>query len=668
MSHPGNRRMRPSLPETAVPVFAGALALLLVGTWLVYAPGLSGAFLLDDMSNLDALGRMGGVDSWATAVEYLLGSHTSTGGRPVALASFLLDDVAWPSNPAPFKYTNVLFHLLAMTGVIWLALQLARALGLGERRQYALALLAGAVWGLHPFLVSTVLYVVQRMAVLAALFVVFGLGCYVRGRHLLADGQARAGYAWMTAGIAVFTPLAFLSKPNGGLLPVLAFVLDVTLLRHLGAPATEGRRYRAWRHVFIHLPLALIVAYFALFWDKRVLEGYAWRPFSLGERLLTEARILLDYVGQLVVPRIQTAGLYHDNYPVSTGLLAPPATLVAVLAVAGALTAAIALRRRLPLVSAAVLFFLAAHVLESSFVPLELYYEHRNYLPAVLPAIALAFGLVRLFERQRLAAGLAGVALVAVLASLTLGRAALWGDPRQLALTWAEENPGSPRAQQHAAIVYLEAGIPELASAALAEGIEHNPDSSMLRVQHLVTTCMHNGLREHRLEQAIQSIDRSHFQSYTVRHLEVLGDFARTGRCGELQIGDVLRLVEAGLAHPGIAYRASIMEELLYLKGNLLLADGRPDMAQEAFLAAAAATRNVEGAIQMAAVMATAGHYRHALTLLDHAERDLERSRDAALSGIRRSLRYAALDYASEIARLRARIRERAGKPGDADG
>lgn len=655
--------MRPSLPETAVLVFAGALALLLGGTWLVYTPGLSGGFLLDDMSNLDALGRMGGVDSWATAVEYLLGSHTATGGRPVALASFLLDDVAWPSNPAPFKHTNVLFHLLAMTGVIWLTLQLARALGLDERRQYALALLAGAVWGLHPFLVSTVLYVIQRMAILAALFVVFGLGCYVRGRRLLAAGDIRAGYAWMTAGIAVFTPLAFLSKPNGGLLPVLALVLDVTLLRHLGAPATEQRRHRAWRHVFIHLPLALIVAYFALFWEARVLKGFAWRPFSLTERLLTEVRILVDYAGQLVVPRIQTAGLYHDNYPVSTGLLAPPSTLLAILAVAAALAAAIALRRRLPVAAAAVLFFLAAHAVESTVVPLELYYEHRNYLPAVLPAFALAFGVVRLFDRQPLAACLAGVALVTLLSSFTLARAALWGDPAQQALTWAEENPGSPRAQQHAAIAYLEAGIPELASAALDEGIRHNPDSSMLRVQHLVTTCLHDGLREYRLEQAIASIDRSHFQSYTVRHMEVLGDFARTGRCGVLRIDDVLRLVDAALAHPGVPHRSSIVEELLYLKGRLLLADDRPGVAQEIFLDAAAASGNVEAPIQMAAVMATAGHYDHALVLLDHAERDLKR-----LRGIRRSLRYSALDYAAEIDRLRARIRERVHNPGDTDG
>lgn len=660
--------MRTNLPETAALAFAGALVLLLGGTFLVYAPGLSGGFLLDDMSNLDALGRMGGVDSWATAVEYVLGSHTATGGRPVALASFLLNDVAWPSSPQPFKYTNLLFHLLAMTGVIWLALQLARAQGLDERRQYALALLAGAAWGLHPFLVSTVLYVIQRMAILAALFVIFGLGCYVQGRRLLAAGRVHAGYAWMTAGLVVFTPLAFLSKPNGGLLPVLALVLDVTLLRHLGAPAPEQRRYRAWRHVFIHLPLALIVAYFVLFWETRVLQGFATRPFSLAERLLTEARILLDYVGQLVFPRIQTAGLYHDNFPVSTGLLEPPATLLAVLAVVGALAAGIALRRRLPVVSAAVLFFLAGHVLESTIVPLELYYEHRNYLPAVLPAFALAFGVVRLFDHQRLAACLAGVALVALFSVFTLARATLWGDPTQQALTWAEENPGSPRAQQHAAIVYLEAGIPELASAALAEGIRHNPDSSMLRVQHLVTTCTHDGLREYRLEQAIESIDRSPFQSYTVRHMEVLGDFARTGRCGELRIEHVLRLVDAALAHPGMGHRRSILEQLLYLKGRLLLADGRPDMAQEAFLDAVAAARNVEGAIQMAAVMATAGQYEHALVLLDDAERDLERSRAGVLRGWRRSLRYAALDYASEIVRLRARIRELAREPGDADG
>lgn len=660
--------MRTHLPETAALAFAGALALLLGGTFLVYAPGLSGGFLLDDMGNLDALGRMGGVDSWRTAVEYVLGSHTSTGGRPVALASFLLDDVAWPSNPAPFKYTNVLFHLLAMTGVVWLALQLGRALGLEERRQYALALLAGAAWGLHPFLVSTVLYVIQRMAILAALFVVFGLGCYVRGRRLLATGDVRAGYAWMTAGIVVFTPLAFLSKPNGGLLPVLALVLDVTLLRHLAAPAPEARRFRAWRHVFVHLPLAAIVGYFVVHWETRVLQEFVGRPFSLTERLLTEARILVDYAGQLLVPRIQTSGLYHDNYPVSTGLLTPPTTLLAILAVIGALAAAITLRRRLPAVSAAVLFFLAGHALESTFVPLELYYEHRNYLPAVLPAFVLALGIIRLFDRRRLAACLAGVAVVALFVPLTTGRAALWGDTTQQALTWAQENPGSMRAQQHAAIVYLEAGIPELASAALDDAIEHNPDSSLLRMQHLVTTCVHDGLREQRLEETVEAIGESRFEYYAVRPLKTLAAFARGGHCGGLRTEHVVRLIDAALAHPGAPNSPSIVEELLYLKGRLLLDDGRPDRAQEVFLDAAAATGNVEGAIQMAATMATAGHPGHALALLDEAERDLERTRNASVTDWRRSLRHAALDYGAEIERLRARIHEEARGAGDADG
>ena len=37
----------------------------------------------------------------------------------------------------------------------------------------------------------------------------------------------------------------------------------------------------------------------------------------------------------------------------------------------------------------AVLFFLAGHILESSIFPLELIFEHRNYLPSFGPWFAL---------------------------------------------------------------------------------------------------------------------------------------------------------------------------------------------------------------------------------------------------------------------------------------
>lgn len=647
-----------------------AVAALLAVTYFVYAPGLSGNFLLDDYINLDALGRLGGIDDWRALIDFLFGSHTGTGGRPVALATFLLDGTDWPTDPRPFKVTNVLFHLLTMAGVMWLALQLASATGYDRRRQYAIALLAGAIWGLHPYLVSTVLYVVQRMAILAALFVAFGLGCYVRGRRLLAAGRARAAYVWMTLGIGLFTPLAFLSKPNGALLPALALVLDATVLRHLMVAVGERRRWRVWHGVLVYLPIATIAGYFALNWQGRVLGGYETRLFSLSERLLTESRILVDYVAHLVIPRVQTAGLYHDGFPLSTGLLSPPATLAAVLAVAGALAAGFALRRTWPIVSAGILFFLVGHILESTVVALELYFEHRNYLPSMMLAFAAAVGLVRLFDARALdhprwVACVAAVALVASLGTFTYARAQLWGNPLQQAVTWTQENPESVRARQDLAGELLDGGQPLHAAAQISEGIRHNPESSLLRVQYLVVACTYGGFNPDRLDEAVEALGSQAFERNTLRQIDRLAQFAMNNNCGALSVDDALRVVDAALAHSGVQRRGRMIEELQYMRGHLLLADRRPAEAQDAFMTATDVAFNVEGAIQMAAVMASTGHYDQALMLLDEAEADLERGPRR----IRENLRRAAVDYGAEIERLRGQIRTDAAaarSPGDA--
>ncbi len=108
---------------------------------------------------------------------------------------------------------------------------------------------------------------------------------------------------------------------------------------------------------------------------------------------MTEARIVCEYLSLLWLPHPYTAGLFNDAVTVSTGLLAPPSTLASIVFLAGLLAAAVALRRRYPALALGVLFYFAAQLLESTVVPLELYYEHRNYVPAMLMFWPLALWL-----------------------------------------------------------------------------------------------------------------------------------------------------------------------------------------------------------------------------------------------------------------------------------
>ena len=103
-----------------------------------------------------------------------------------------MDGNNWPTDALPFKRTNLVIHLLNALLLFVLARKLLRILDIEARTCDWLAFVTAALWLLHPFLVSTTLYAVQRMAQLAMLFSVAGLITYLQGRALLATKPRKA--------------------------------------------------------------------------------------------------------------------------------------------------------------------------------------------------------------------------------------------------------------------------------------------------------------------------------------------------------------------------------------------------------------------------------------------------------------------------------------------
>ena len=159
-----------------------ALIALLALAFIVYWPGRHGTFLFDDYSNLATLGAYGPIDRAWKVVAFVTSGFAGPTGRPLALATFLLDARNWPAAPEAFKLTNVALHLLNGALLAGLLAALGRALGVERERAATAAVLAAGLWLLDPFWVSTTLYVVQRMAMLATTFVIAGLWAYAHGR------------------------------------------------------------------------------------------------------------------------------------------------------------------------------------------------------------------------------------------------------------------------------------------------------------------------------------------------------------------------------------------------------------------------------------------------------------------------------------------------------
>jgi hypothetical protein len=453
--------------------FLGLLSSLVLCA-AIYYPGLHGGFIFDDWPNIVGNNRLH-VDH--VSLEGLRQAAFSADAgplkRPVSMLSFWVNYYTTGIDPFYFKLTNLLIHLANGLGLFWLTRLLLETSHLREGlivrngSTGALALIVAAVWLVHPLNLTSVLYVVQRMTSLSASFVILGLLSYVLGRRRLARGAV--GFPWILLGLLAFGGLAVLSKENGVLLPFYMAVIEITLFRFSGLNAQDAKKLKIFFLCTAVLPAVAVVA-FVLSNPDWLLRNYDGRNFNLTERLMTEARMLWLYLRWALVPTPDALGLFHDDVPISRGLLHPATTLLALGGLLLACGGAIRFRKQAPLFAFAVFWFLTGHLLESSFIGLELVFEHRNYLPLFGPILAGAYVLLLGVNRVSAGARLAvPTAFVACFAAVTGIRAADWSDfdSHSLRQALVRHHPESSRANYEAGLSLADIGLrdPEFGQA-----------------------------------------------------------------------------------------------------------------------------------------------------------------------------------------------------------
>lgn len=590
------------------------LALLAVN-WVVYRPGLTGSFLFDDWSNLEVLGQVGSIDTRHKLVTYLLSGFASPLGRPVALASFLLDANTWPADPERFKQTNILIHLLNGSLLGLLVFHLLRARLVEPRRAAWTAVLASGMWLLHPYFVSTTLYVVQRMAQLAATFTLAAVLCYVAGRRALLSGRPMYAQLWLWGGVMGFWLLGVLSKENAALLPLFLLLVDATVLRGLPFPQPAG--FRIWRSVGVFLPAAALIWMLAAKLPALFAGESFGRPFTLWERLLTEGRILWMYLGDLFIPRAYTSGLFNDAIRASHGLLAPPTTLLAWIGLGMLVWLAVRLRQRQPIASLAIGFYLTGHLVESTVIPLELAFEHRNYLPAMFLFLPLAWFLTASGNTPLRSAFAAGI--LALLGSLTALHAGLWGKPFLQALTWATRNPDSVRAQIHLAQHWLETENFRAARDLIEKASDRHPDDLAAQVARFGIRCRMDAISSSDLANMTRLFHLADGNDTVIRHqLEQVLAILESDACPSAGTATLSRFIEAGLQGKA-AISGPWRQLLLNHKAQAALRAGETSLALALLLESLTANPGEEATLSAAALLATHTAYREALALLQSA-------------------------------------------------
>lgn len=443
-------------------------------TTVVYWPGLSSGWLFDDYPNIV---ENHGVQLKSIDISSLtraaLSSPSSSFKRPLASLTFAANYLASGLNPYGWKLFNLLVHLLNGVLVFVLARQLllitttqkSELTGAENYASLTAAIVAGG-WLLLPINITGVLYVVQRMESMANLFVLLGLIGYVAGRCRMrrSAGSGRTGLLQSTASIVLATSIGLLAKETAVMLPLYAVLIEWIVFGFAADPSS-GRRWD-WRLIALFTLVLVLPMIAGLSWLlPGVLNPQAWavRDFTLRTRLLSEARIVVDYIRWTLLPEPRELSFYHDDFPISTGLLRPWTTLASILLLATIAASVVALRKRRPLVALGLALFLGCHLLTATILPLELIFEHRNYfasfglllalIPLILPASGTQPG------TQEIPLRLARQVLLGGLLLLWTGETAMttaaWDSPINMAESLAERAPNSPRAQYELGRMYI---------------------------------------------------------------------------------------------------------------------------------------------------------------------------------------------------------------------
>jgi len=622
-----------------------ALALFAAG---LYARSLAAPFHFDDGVNILQnphlrLQQLDLAGLWRAARE-------GANRRPLANLSFALNYRLHGYAPAGFHAVNLLVHAACSAAVFalarrLLALQAALPGQRGPRApasaQRAIAALAAALFAAHPLQSQSVVYVVQRMNSLAALFYLLALLAWLAARRAPSPAARAArfglaGGAWL---------LALGSKEIAITLPAAIWLVEWLYLRDLDPRFARASARRL-------LPPLLLAAggLFYLYFQGPD-WGYHKRDFGMLERGLTELRVLLFYASLALFPAPGRLSIHHA-FPLSQGLLDPPTTLLAAAALLALAALALALARRLRWLAFGIAWFLLHHLLESSLLPLELVYEHRNYLPmfglAFAGACALAWLAQALALPRGVALGAAGL-LVLALAGATALRVEVWLDNETLWRDAAAKAPGEARPLHNLGVALAGKRRFGQAIALYERVLRLDPDHADAR-RNLGAARLHQGRPADALRALQEAERRAPDDAYTQaalgdalrllgRPAEAEAHYRRAlGRRADAQFYYGLGLVRAqqGHAEEALHWHQQALRVLPEFapaevaRGALLLAQGRSREAIASFERVLASWDDPESHAHLASALWLERRHAEALA---HAEAAFRAAPRAAIAG-----------------------------------
>jgi len=452
------------MKKPADPFLWLALPLLTFVCFCAYLPGLYGPPLLDDFTHLSQFGPQ---FQWGEVLAPPL-SVTSFGeqARPLSMLTFAMNAYLFNKSFFMVKLVNVFIHILNTVCVVFLAKSiLPKLTALKKELIPWVALLSGALWALHPMSVNTVLYAIQRMTLLASFFSLLAMMWYVAIRprfHSMTAGKRIVALCVLHAlGLC-----AVLCKQSGILVYGYLFAIELCVFQN--TPKRASLTWLQW--LAIGLPAFTILAYF-VYHLPDYLVFYLGRDFTLADRLMAESHILFRYLAAMFWPNLGSLGFFQDDMLLHYQFNLSHAFLGAFWICTS--VAPLFLFKKFPLGSFCILWFVVSHLLESTVLPLELAFLHRNYL-ALFAVTFFAVGFAFTALARFLSVPVLKCSFISILLTfwvLTNSLAFAWSNRLLMYAFFVSANPDSYRANAAFEQIQLE---------------NHKDKAALQRLDHMI--------------------------------------------------------------------------------------------------------------------------------------------------------------------------------------
>lgn len=434
--------------------------ILFVLVWIIYSNTFHASFHLDDFQNITENEQIHIENLYPSTIFNSVFNHSFDNllfYRPIPNITLAVNWYFGKDDVTGYHAVNIAIHLFTAFFLYLAIFNLFNTPKLTDRYmgdKRFIALLAATLWAANPIHTQAVTYIVQRMAAMAALFYIIGIFFYLKAR--LCNSLKKK--IVLFSGFLIAFLMAVGSKENAVILPVSILLIEIIFFQSIFDFKTIKKLlFLGWLLVLV-ISLMGFILFLKGDFVSHVLDIYETRNFTLFERLITEPRVVVFYLSQIFYPIADRLSIDHDIV-LSTSFFSPWSTLPAIFFIIFSTMIAFWQINKSPLFSFAVLFFFVNHIIESSIIPLELVFEHRNYLPSLFLFLPIAAGLkwlIDYYSKEIMGGVLIGfvIVLISMLGMGTYIRNLAWIDEKTLWEDTIEKAPGRARGYQNLAATY----------------------------------------------------------------------------------------------------------------------------------------------------------------------------------------------------------------------